>query len=99
MRPNPDALAQQLYLVSLALEQAMGTENWDEAEALLHSRLELIGRLEGLRLAGRAKEIMILVAEHEDKLLAAMATAKRTAGQEAASFALAQKAVQAYLAA
>lgn len=99
MRPNPAALAQQLYLVSLALEQAIATENWDEADALLASRLELIGKLEEMRFAGRAREIMTLVADHEEKLIAVMAQVKRDAGEEAASFALAQRAAQAYLAA
>lgn len=99
LRPNPAALAQQLYLVSLALEQSIATENWTETDALFLSRAELIEKLAQINLAGRARDIMDLVREHEKKLLVAVHDAKRTLGNEAGAFTLAQKAVQSYLAA
>lgn len=99
MRPNPEALAQQLYLVSLALEQSIVAENWGEADSLLQSRTQLIDKLTGLPIAGRAREIMDLVTEHEDRMMGVVRDAKRETGSDAAAFALAQKASQAYLAA
>jgi hypothetical protein len=99
LRPNPEALAQQLYLVSLALEQSIATETWDEVDALIQSRTQLIDKLSSETLAGRAKEIMLLVSEHEPRLIGAVQNAKRSTANESAAFTLAQKAAQAYLAA
>jgi hypothetical protein len=99
LRPNPAALAQQLYLVSLALEQAIAAENWIEADALFQSRAELIEKVSHVTLAGQAREIMELVLEHEERLIQAVRDSRRVVGGEAAAFTLAQRAVQTYLAA
>jgi hypothetical protein len=99
MQPNPEAVVQQLYLVSLALEQAIVTENWAETNSLFESRAALIEKLSHVKIAGRAKEIMLLVQQHEAKLIQIVTDAKRSASDEVAAFALAQKATQAYLAA
>jgi len=97
LQPNAEALAQQLLLVSLALEQAVSDENWDEAEALMRSRSVLIDRLEGMPLGGRSLEIVGLVRDFEGRLISALQEGKRAIGSESAAILHAHRSVQAYL--
>lgn len=97
LQPNAEALAQQLLLVSLALEQAVQTECWSEADALMQSRQDLIARLDGMPLGGRGLEIVNLVREFEGRLIAALQEGKRAIGNESAALMHAQRSVQSYM--
>lgn len=56
LKPNPEALAEQLFLLTLATEQAIGREDWNEANALFDRRDHILGRLEALRMTPAARQ-------------------------------------------
>jgi len=47
-KPSPDALAQQLLLLTYALDHALGREDWEESNSLFLRREEILGQLERL---------------------------------------------------
>jgi hypothetical protein len=56
LKPNPEALAEQLFLLTLATEQAIGREDWNEANALFDRRDDILARLEALQLTPSARK-------------------------------------------
>lgn len=50
MQPQPshDALAQQMLLLTLALDHALGREDWEEANALFTRREEILDQMDSL---------------------------------------------------
>ncbi|MEQ1823125.1 MAG: flagellar protein FliT [Fimbriimonadaceae bacterium] len=96
MQPNPEALAQQLYLVSLALERALMAEDWVEVDALFGSRANLIERLQTVRPVGRARELIDLVQTHEKGLFARLNSIRSAIGQEMGTMDRARIAERAY---
>ena len=51
MRPNPQALADQLLLLTLATEQAIVSEDWAEVDGLFVRREDILDKLGGLPIA------------------------------------------------
>lgn len=47
-KPSPDALAEQMLLLTLALDHALGREDWEESNALFLRREQILDQLEGL---------------------------------------------------
>lgn len=58
LKPSPDALAQQLWLLTLTLEHALGREDWEEANALFNRREEVLMQLEGLPITATADAML-----------------------------------------
>ncbi|MEQ1933253.1 MAG: flagellar protein FliT [Fimbriimonadaceae bacterium] len=96
MQPNPEALAQQLYLVSLALERALLAEDWVEVDALFNGRATLIERLQDLRPVGRARTIIDMVQNHEKGLFSCLSAIRSSIGQEMGAMDRARTAERAY---
>lgn len=70
LKPSPEALAEQLFLLTLATEQAIGREDWLEAGALFDRRDEILSRLEALSITPAARKRL----EDVGRLEAAFAT-------------------------
>lgn len=58
LKPSPDALAQQLYLLTLTLEHALGREDWEEANALFLRREAVLDLLESVQITPSANQVL-----------------------------------------
>lgn len=69
LKPSPDALAQQLWLLTLTLEHALGREDWEEANALFNRREDVLLQLEGLRITATANAMLGKVQQRESGMI------------------------------
>lgn len=73
-KPSPDALAQQLYLLTLTMEHALGREDWEEANALFTRREEVLGLLEGVGITASANLVLGQVQQLESGMVEQLRT-------------------------
>lgn len=72
LEASPEALAEQMLLLTLAADQALTREDWDEARALMDRREAILTRLEQVELTPEAEEHLDQVQRLEAMLLARM---------------------------
>lgn len=72
LNPSPEALAEQMLLLTLAADQAFSREDWQEAEALMDRRAQILSRLETVTITPSASAHLDQVQRLEATLLGRM---------------------------
>lgn len=81
-KPSPDALAQQMLLLTLALDHALGREDWQESNALFQRREQILDQLESVPLTRSVNDVLAHIQLLEADMVDRLRTMQRSLAQD-----------------
>lgn len=82
VKPSPDALAQQMLLLTLALDHALGREDWQESNALFSRREQLLDQLESVPMTRSVNEVLSKIELLEANMVDRLRSMQRSLAQD-----------------
>ncbi|MCC7435479.1 MAG: hypothetical protein IT363_12400 [Methanoregulaceae archaeon] len=82
VKPSPDALAQQMLLLTLALDHALGREDWEESNALFHRREQILDQLEAVPMTRSVNDVLAKIQVLEADMVDRLRTMQRSLAQD-----------------